>query len=133
MPLDRGYRKNREVEKSGGRTNGKSGKEINSRTHEGAEIGPQSLHGLRTIAVGIAFLCALFLPSVLLLCTFSVSSLSFSCFLFSFFLLILSPSLFLVRGITLLRNAVSIVTAPVAFSGRCFFRVLYKNMRVKGY
>lgn len=41
--------------------------------HGGAEIGPQSLHGLRTIAVGIASLCTLFLPSVLLFCTFSGS------------------------------------------------------------
>lgn len=59
-----------------------SGGEINSRTHGGAEIGPQSLHGLRTIAVGIASLCALVFPSVLLLRTFSYSSLrSFSTFL----------------------------------------------------
>lgn len=87
--------------------------EINSRTHGGAEIGPQSLHGLRTIAVGIASLCALFLPSVLLFCTFSGSFLrssSHSIFLpFTLFLAVLSDHLL---------RVVSIVTALVAFSNQ---------------
>lgn len=70
--LDGGYYRNRGWQKNE-RREVERREEINSRTHRGAEIGPQSLHGLQTIAVGIASLCTLFLPSVLLFYTFSGS------------------------------------------------------------
>lgn len=75
--LDHGYYRNRGWQKKNERREVERREEINSRTYREAEIGPQSLHGLQTIAVGIASLCTLFLPSVLLFCTFSVLHSSF--------------------------------------------------------
>lgn len=108
--LDHGYYRNRGWQKKNERREVERREEINSRTHRGAEIGPQSLHGLQTIAVGIASLCTLFLPSVLLFCTFSGSFLrSFSS---SSFFPLLSFSLFRITCF------VSRVTVLVAFSSQ---------------